>query len=164
MIESKTCVSDWTKSTGKLSTNPKKSFLPNQNQFFDNMKRIKQAILGKNSSPITTRNNKKMNKAEKESAVESPRSVPVKSDEREKVNDRTDASAKPRTEFEELIEVIKVGAEITKIYVNLWFLIIFLHLKKTDLLEDELSSNSFFKIISAFFKLRVSLWFPVYIH
>ena len=55
-----------------------------------------------------------MNKVEKDSAVESPRSVPVKSDEREKVNDRTDESAKPRTEFEELIKVIKVGVEIKK--------------------------------------------------
>ena len=131
------------------------------------MKRIKQAFLGKTSSQITTRRNKKMNNPEKESAVESPRSVPVKSGDGDKVMDRADASTKPRTEFEEFIEIIKVGAENWQQNLctpYLWFPIIFLHLEKTDLLADQLSQTSFQKILSAFFKLRVSLWFPIYIH
>ena len=88
-------------------TQKKSFFAQPEPVFFNNMKK----------------NNQKMNKAEKKSGVESPRSVLVKSDDREKVNDRTDESAKPRTEFEELIKVIKVGVEIKKIYVYLWLLI-----------------------------------------
>ena len=127
------------------------------------MKRIKEAFLGKTSSQITTRNKKKMNNQEKESAVESPRSVSVKNGDGDKIQGQADPSGKPRTEFEEFIEVIKVGVEnSTNIYG--FSLIIFFHLKKTDLLADQLSSPSFTKIISAFFKLRVSLWFPVYVH
>lgn len=129
------------------------------------MKRIKEAFLGKTSSQITTRNKKKMNNQEKESAVESPRSVSVKNGDGDKIQGQADPSGKPRTEFEEFIEVIKVGAEnSTKYYIYGFSLIIFFHLKKTDLLADQLSSPSFTKIISAFFKLRVSLWFPVYVH
>ena len=127
------------------------------------MKRIKEAFLGKTSSQITTRNKKKMNNQEKESAVESPRSVSVKNGDGDKIQGQADPSGKPRTEFEEFVEVIKVGAEnSTNIYG--FSLITFFHLKKTDLLADQLSSPSFTKIISAFFKLRVSLWFPVYVH
>ena len=52
-----------------------------------------------------------MNNQETESAVESPRSVSVKNGEGDKIQGQADPSGKPRTEFEEFIEVIKVGAE-----------------------------------------------------
>ena len=74
------------------------------------MKRIKEAFLGKTSSHITTRK-KKMNNQETESAVESPRSVSVKNGDGDKIQGQADPSGKPRTEFEEFVEVIKVGAE-----------------------------------------------------
>ena len=58
-----------------------------------------------------------MNNQEKESAVESPRSVSVKNGDGDKIQGQADPSGKPRTEFEEFIEVIKVGAEnSTNIY------------------------------------------------
>ena len=78
------------------------------------MKRIKEVFLGKtNSSHITTRRQKKMNNQEKESAVESPRSVSVKNGtDGDKIQGEADPSGKPRTEFEEFIEAIKVGVQI----------------------------------------------------
>ena len=83
------------------------------------MKRIKEAFLGKTSSHINTRK-KKMNNQETESAVESPRSVSVKNGEGDKIQGQADPSGKPRTEFEEFIEVIKVGAENYTEFYGFW--------------------------------------------
>ena len=100
------------------------------------MKRIKEAFLGKTSSQITARNKKKMNNQEKESAVEAPRSVSVKNGDGDKIQGQADPSGKPRTEFEEFIEVIKVGVEnSTNIY---GFLIIFSTSKRLIYLQTNL--------------------------
>ena len=54
-----------------------------------------------------------MNNQEKESAVESPRSVSVKNGtDGDKIQGEADPSGKPRTEFEEFIEGIKVRVQI----------------------------------------------------
>ena len=82
-----------------------------------------------------------MNDQEKESAVESPRSVSEKDGDGDKMNGQADLSGKPRTEFEEFIEDIKVGEEnSTNIYG--FSLIIFSTSKRLIYLQTNLDTFS----------------------